>query len=141
VPHRHHPATKFVAALFLAIGTFVLFLERDPGVKKLSAAQVADLVSRDSSVVLLDVRTPEEWNGDSGHLKGALLIPLADLPLRSSELEKYRGQTLVVYCRSGGRSGHAAKLLMEKGFNAVNMAGGIRRWNASGYAVVREGSR
>lgn len=140
MPHRHHPASKFILVLFLAIGTFVLFLEHDPGVKKLSATQVADLLSRDSSVVLLDVRTPKEWNGESGHLNGAILMPLADLPSRISELENFRRRTLVVYCRTGARSGHATRSLVDQGFHAINMAGGIRQWRASGYPVVREGT-
>lgn len=122
---------------FLAVGTFVLFLERDPGVKKLSAAQTADLLARDTSVVVIDVRTPEEWNGESGHLRNALLIPLAELPNRVPELEQYRSRPLVTYCRSGNRSGRAAKLLTDLGFDAVNMAGGIRRWNAAGYPVIK----
>jgi rhodanese-related sulfurtransferase len=124
--------------LFLAVGTFVLFLERDPGVKKFSVAQTADLLARDTTVVLIDVRTVEEWNGESGHLRGAHLIPLTDLQKRLPEFDQYRARQLVIYCRSGNRSGKAARLLMDHGFDAINMAGGIRQWHAAGYPVVKE---
>lgn len=136
--HRKHPASAIIALAFLAVGTFVLFLEHEPGVKKLTAAQTVDLLARDSSAVLIDVRTPEEWMGESGHLRNALLIPLADLPDRLAELEQYRSRPIIVYCRSGNRSGKAARLLMERGFDAFNVSGGIRQWNAGGYPVIRE---
>lgn len=124
--------------LFLAVGTFVLFLERDPGVKNFSVAETADLLARDTTVVLIDVRTVEEWNGESGHLRGAHLIPLTDLEKRLSEFDQYRTRQLVMYCRSGNRSGKAARLLMDHGFDAINMSGGIRQWLAAGYPVVKE---
>ena len=76
--------------------------------------------------------------GESGHLRNALLIPLADLPDRLAELEQYRSRPIIVYCRSGNRSGKAARLLMERGFDAFNVSGGIRQWNAGGYPVIRE---
>lgn len=138
MPRRKHPASAIIALAFLAVGTFVLFLERDPGVKKLSAEQTSDILAHDTSVVVIDVRTPEEWKGESGHLPNALLIPVADLPNRLHEIEQYRSRPLVIYCRSGNRSGRAAKLLMDRGFDAANMTGGIRSWNAAGYPVVKE---
>jgi len=139
--YKKHPSTAIIALMFLAVGTFVLFLERDPGVKKLSVAQVTDLLGRDSSTVLIDVRTPEEWSGESGHLQNALSIPLPDLTARLPELEQYRSRPLVLYCRSGSRSSKATKLLMDRGFNATNMSGGIRQWSAAGYPVIRENHR
>jgi rhodanese-related sulfurtransferase len=138
VPRRKHPASAILALLFLAVGTFVLFLERDPGVKKFSVAQTADLLARDTTVVLIDVRTVEEWNGESGHLRGARLIPLTDLQKRLPEFDQYRARQLVIYCRSGNRSGKAARLLMDHGFGAISMAGGIRQWHAAAYPVVKE---
>jgi rhodanese-related sulfurtransferase len=138
VLRRKYSASAVIALMFLAAGTFVLFLERDPGVKKLTAAQTVDLVTRDSSAILIDVRTPEEWKGESGHLRNALLIPLADLSERLPELEQYRSRPIVVYCRSGNRSGKAAKILIDHGFDAFNMTGGMRQWNARGYPVIRE---
>jgi rhodanese-related sulfurtransferase len=139
--HKKHPSTAIIALMFLAVGTFVLFLERDPGVKKLSVAQVTDLLARDSSTVLIDVRTPEEWNSETGHLLNALSIPLSDLPAQLPVLEQYRSRPLVLYCRAGSRSGKATRLLMDHGFNAMNMAGGIRQWSAAGHPVIREDHR
>jgi len=74
---------------------------------------------------LLDVRQPKEY--EEGHLAGAILIPLKELPGRLGELEK--GKPVIVYCAVGGRSKAAAQLLAGKDFASVyNMAGGIKAW-------------
>jgi rhodanese-related sulfurtransferase len=74
---------------------------------------------------LLDVRTPGEFA--SGHIEGAINIPVQDLGGRLAELgDKKRG--LVVYCRSGHRSGQASKLLKGAGFSAVHDLGAMTRW-------------
>ena len=74
---------------------------------------------------LLDVRQPKEY--EQGHLPGAKLIPLKELPGRLSELEKEK--PVIVYCAVGGRSKAAAQLLAGKDFASVyNMAGGIKAW-------------
>ena len=74
---------------------------------------------------LLDVRQPKEY--EEGHLAGAKLIPLKELPARLGELEKEK--PVIVYCAIGGRSKAAAQLLAGKDFASVyNMAGGIKAW-------------
>ena len=74
---------------------------------------------------LLDVRQPKE--DEEGHLAGAILIPLKELPGRLGELEKEK--PVIVYCAIGGRSKAAAQLLAGKDFASVyNMAGGIKAW-------------
>jgi rhodanese-related sulfurtransferase/rubrerythrin len=74
---------------------------------------------------LLDVRQPKEY--EAGHLAGAILIPLKELPTRLTELEKEK--PVIVYCAIGGRSKAASQLLAGKDFASVyNMAGGIKAW-------------
>ena len=65
---------------------------------------------------LVDVRTPGEFQ--AGHLEGAINLPLSDLPAQLRQLGDRR-QPLVVYCRSGGRSGQARRVLEAAGFTAV----------------------
>jgi adenylyltransferase/sulfurtransferase len=78
------------------------------------------------SVQLLDVREAYEQQICS---IGGLLIPLAELPARLTELDPK--QHTVVYCRSGGRSAKACELLVQAGFAQVsNLDGGILRWQA-----------
>ena len=105
---------------------------------KISPAQAEHLIQIDSTIVILDVRTPEEFNGPLGHLGHALLIPVQNLGERAGELEPYKSRTIVVYCRSGKRGGRATALLKGRGFHAFNIDGGIIGWDKEHLPVVKE---
>jgi rhodanese-related sulfurtransferase len=88
-------------------------------------------------VTLLDVREDDEWA--AGHAPGARHIPLGDLPERVSELAEFPDDTPVyVVCRSGGRSARATAWLNASGWDAVNVAGGMKEWHTSGRRVVAQ---
>ncbi len=78
-----------------------------------------------SGARLVDVRSPEEYG--SGHLDGAVNIPVGDLEQRLTELEP-KDQGVVVYCASGIRSARAAKKLAAAGFTTVGDLGSIDDW-------------
>jgi len=103
----------------------------------MSPAEVDSLTAREHHLLLLDVRTEEEFQGALGHLEGALLIPVQELSDRMQELEPYRSDTIVVYCRTGSRSHYATELLRAKGFKAFNMTGGMVQWNNEHRPVIR----
>ncbi len=87
---------------------------------------------------LLDVRQPEEYVGPLGHVPGAVLVPLPELPARLSEIEPHRNRTVVAICRSGNRSMAAAQVLTQAGFGRVlNLAGGTQAWNDRGFPLER----
>lgn len=95
----------------------------------------AALEERLGAVQVLDVRAPAEFTGPLGHIPGACLVPLAELPARSNELD--RARPIVAVCRSGARSAQAAVLLGRAGFAEVaNLAGGMLRWRGEGFPVV-----
>ena len=81
---------------------------------------------------VLDVRTPEEWN--EFHAPNTTLIPLDELASRVNELPK--DQPIVVVCRSGNRSQTGRNILLQAGFNATSMNGGLNAWRDSGHPVV-----
>jgi rhodanese-related sulfurtransferase len=87
------------------------------------------MIADGDSLVLLDVRTYEEFVSEEGHLPGAILIPIEELKSRLDEIEQYRNAEMIVICSSGIRSGRATRFLREKGFEAFNMKGGMRAWN------------
>jgi phage shock protein E len=78
-----------------------------------------------SGARLVDVRTREEFA--AGHLPGAVNIPVQELDRRMAELEP-KGEPLVLYCRSGSRSGRAARMLKGAGYSAVHDLGAMSRW-------------
>ncbi len=73
--------------------------------------------------LVVDVRTPEEFA--RGHYKGAINIPLSEVPRRLSEFGA-KEKPIVVYCRSGNRSGKAKSILLKNGFIDVTNGGGFR---------------
>ena len=96
------------------------------------AARIAD-----PDVVLLDVRTVEEFN--EGHLQNALNIDVK----QGDFAEKAKSalpadKTIAVYCRSGVRSVIAANQLAAEGYKVVNLKGGIKAWNEAGMPVATE---
>lgn len=79
--------------------------------------------------VLLDVREP--WEYEQVHIPGAVLIPLAEIPDRLTEVPP--DQDVYVHCRLGGRSGRAVEYLREQGRpRAINVLGGIEAWQDAG---------
>ncbi len=88
--------------------------------------------------LLLDVREPEEFVGDLGHIEGALLVPLDALERRLPKLAGYVDRDVVVVCRAGARSASAGAILRRAGFARVyNLAGGMLAWIAAGFPAQR----
>lgn len=91
-------------------------------------------------LVLLDVRGPDEYTGELGHIEGARLVPLGELRAAATHLdpEAY----YVTVCRSGGRSAVAARALEGLGFTKVaSMRGGMNEWKSLGYPSSRKAWR
>jgi hydroxyacylglutathione hydrolase len=102
-----------------------------PGVEDIDPEE---LWRKRADVVIVDVRRPDEFSGELGHIPDARLIVLDTLPQRLAELPQDR--TVVFVCRSGGRSGRAAAFAREQGFEDVlNMKGGMLLWNELGLEV------
>ena len=84
----------------------------------------------EQGALLLDVRTQAEY--DERHLDGAVLIPHDQLETRLAEVASQQGddkhKPIVVYCRSGGRSGQAKDILTRHGYTEVSNLGGIDAW-------------
>lgn len=82
---------------------------------------------RDPQVVILDVRTEKEYQ--EGHIDGAVLIDVKESDfIKKAEAILPKDKTIAVYCRSGRRSATAAGMLGERGYQVVNLKGGIMAW-------------
>ncbi len=107
------------------------------GVPELTASAVSSLLGQ---ALVLDVREPDEFHGELGHLPGAELLPLA--LLRSGAPALSRQQPLIVVCRSGGRSAKAAVGLAQLGFSRVaSLRGGLLAWRAEALPLEYGSSR
>ena len=101
-------------------------------IPEVTPQQVASTLDR---YRIIDVREPHEYGGALGHIDGAESIPLAGVTERAADLA---GDALLLVCRSGKRSEHACKQLLEAGASdATNLAGGMIAWNEAGLSIER----
>lgn len=92
----------------------------------ITAQEAKEMMDADSSALVLDVRTLDEYN--EGHIKDALLIPDSEISERALQEIPDLSTTILVYCRSGRRSALAAQKLSELGYTKVYDFGGIIDW-------------
>ena len=94
--------------------------------KKISAADAKARMDSGDEIIILDVRTKEEY--DAGHIAGAILIPNETIIDKQPELLPDLNAEILVYCRSGNRSAQAANKLIAIGYTNVVDFGGIIDW-------------
>ncbi|MBY9016881.1 MAG: FAD-dependent oxidoreductase [Candidatus Lokiarchaeota archaeon] len=109
-----------------------------PALSNISANELFErLDSDDSPTIMIDVRTPQEYNGRARHIKNAKLMPLGELMNNIKALKEYEDDEIVVICHSGSRSMMAAQLLARAGFKDVrNLTGGMMVWHRNGFPVI-----
>lgn len=104
---------------------------------KLNPAQFEEMLKKDATVQLVDVRTPEEFA--AGHIAGARLINIydADFNARIGGLDKTK--PVLVYCAAGSRSASAATTMTKMGFTRVfDLAGGMGAWRSAAKPVTTD---
>ena len=95
--------------------------------RQISQEEAKTIMSTNREAVILDVRTQEEY--DSGHIKGAVLLPVDAITEESArEVIPTKETQVLVYCRSGNRSVTASKALAQLGYTEVYEFGGINTW-------------
>lgn len=135
------PGSRFAVVitammLFIAVGCGGEAADESAGLRLVSATEAAAIQTEPpSDLVVLDVRTPEEF--ESGHLDGAILLDFyeADFATRLADLDP--DVPYLLYCRSGNRSGQTIQLMEQLGFTDVaDVDGGIVAWGAAGLPTV-----
>lgn len=86
--------------------------------KSITAAELEDILAK-KKITLLDVREPNEYRG--GHIKSARNFPLQDIHTYQGK----KAEPVYVICQSGMRSKRAASVLSQKGYEAINIKGGM----------------
>ncbi len=111
--------------------------ENAPQITEISSQELFErLDSEDGPKLLVDVRTPQEYNGIGGYIKGSKNIPLGDLVNNLEQLKEYKDEEIVVLCAVGGRSMMAAQLLARVGYKDIrNLSGGISAYRRKGFPV------
>lgn len=97
-----------------------------PTAHKITAEKAKQMMEEDTDIVVVDVRTPEEYA--EGHIDGAVLIPNETISDSKPDLLPDLDAEILVYCRSGARSAQAAKKLVKMGYVNIYDFGGIILW-------------
>ncbi len=137
---KRRPSIWMATLLMLLCGASVCQASADtPVVQTISPIDFKALLDRhrgDPDVVLLDVRTPKEF--EDGHIQGALLLDYysSDYLERLKALD--RQKTYLIYCRSGNRSGKSLAIFEKLGFHrAYHMDTGVIGWSREKFPLVR----
>ena len=112
---------------------FFSIFSNQSGINQLDPKQVHSMISQTSRPYLLDVRTPQEYQ--QGHINGAELIPLDELPKKMSRIPKNR--EVICICHSGNRSSAAANHLSSAGYKVSNLRRGMSNWMRAGLPVKK----
>lgn len=115
--------------LAAAAFTFAAVCHGDDTSKIDPASLLKRIEKQDTSMVILDVRTPEEFA--AGHVPGAINIPYTHLPARISEVADAADKDIVLYCTVGVRAEKGAERLRENGFTKLlHLDGDMKAWEA-----------
>ncbi len=130
-----------IALALLAAAAFLPRLVmrlRRPQAGRTDAASVSQRIGQNETPVIVDVRGPDEYRGELGHIPGSLNIPLAGLAAALPRLEPYRNHGIILVCKTDKRSAHAAELLVRAGFRGIEvLEGGMEQWTRLRLAVNR----
>ncbi|MFC2132994.1 rhodanese-like domain-containing protein [Bacteroidota bacterium] len=123
----------YLFAAIIVIVLFVLTACKDSfGENDIKVEDFVKILQNDSTAIVLDVRTETELTGPLGQIDGVINLSLNEIGERFVELEDYHDNNIYVICRSGNRSKKATKFLIEQGFKAKNVWGGMIEFRAQG---------
>lgn len=131
---NHHLLLFTALAIILVILIILEFIKLKRGATRLSPARVTHLMNHSKGIVI-DIRTPEAFA--TGHVTGAISLPLSDLKTKIKKIEKFKSQPIVIICATGADSPAAASLLAEQGFQTYMLNGGIRAWRDAEMPLIK----
>ncbi len=94
--------------------------------EEISAKEAKERLESDENILLLDVRTPEEFA--AAHIPGSVSLPLNRVESGISQVAPDLNTEIIVYCLSGARASTACNYLASQGYTNVSTMGGIRSW-------------
>jgi uncharacterized membrane protein YdjX (TVP38/TMEM64 family) len=126
-----------IATALLAVVAYIpriiARLRRGPS---LDVAMLKEQIEKGDAMLVLDVRSAEDYIGEQGHINGSLNIPLEELPERFDELSDYLEKPIAIVCRTDRRSAKAAQILAQHGYADVHVVkNGMTAWNEKAFPV------
>lgn len=132
----HTKKFSFKKIIYLVISLFIMFGFILPSTamayKNISPSEVQDLISTATPMIIIDVRTPQEYS--QGRIPTSINIPLNILKSEVQNKNIPKTTKIIVYCQRGTRSSEAAKILDALGYTDIYNLGGIESWP---YEIVK----
>ncbi len=132
---------EFIGNHYILVSVFVILMiafvinEGKQGGAAISPSSLVTLVNREGAVIL-DIRDGKEYG--SGHIAGAINIPLANFDSRAGELDAYKEKPIVLVCKMGQHAGTIGRKLKANGFEQVRrLSGGMAEWTGSNLPLVK----
>lgn len=133
-----------VQKILLGIGLLAMVIFIPRLINKLRKVTMLDVQSlknqldQQQEMLLLDVRSEAEFNGDQGHIAQARLVPLQQLKQQVEQINDYKNKPVITICRTDRRSAEAAKILIDQGFENVKVVRmGMTDWIKHDYPTVK----
>lgn len=124
---QQHKILSMVFFIVLILLIIVEFFRQKKAGNTLSSARVTDFINHRNAVII-DVRSSDAYA--SGHIIGALSIPIDQFDKNWKKIEKFKSQPIVLVCATGMDSSRAAKQLQKEGIDVYILNGGLRSWKA-----------
>jgi rhodanese-related sulfurtransferase len=132
----------FVTNHYILVSAFVFLLvafvvnEGKQGGAAITPTNLVNLVNREGAV-LVDIRDIKEYG--TGHIAGAVSMPVSSIDARIGELDSYKDKPVVLVCKMGQHASATGRKFKEKGFeNVRRLSGGMAEWTANGLPVVKK---
>lgn len=129
-----HWALGLALIVILGLLTLVEFIKQKTGGAKISPATVIRMMNHDNAVII-DVRNTDAYA--SGHIVGAISLPLTNIEEKYKKIEKLKAQPLIIVCAAGLESPRAAASLLKKGLTVYILSGGMNAWKTAEMPVVK----
>ena len=131
----------FVISHYILVGVFVFLLvafvinEGKQGGAAITPTNLVNLVNREGAM-LVDIRDTKDYS--SGHIAGALSMPVSSIDARIGELESHKEKPVVLVCKMGQHASATGRKLKALGFeNVRRLSGGMAEWTASSLPVIK----
>jgi len=142
--------SDILLAMALAFGGLMLFRfwprlqTKLMGVSIISCEDAKRRLDEEKNILVIDVRSADEFKGDMGHIKGALNLQANTLHEKllalGDDLDPYKAEKIIIVCRTQKRSPKAARILFQSGFGKMSiLRDGMMGWTKAGYPVTRAG--
>ena len=115
---------SIVMAMFLFTSLFTACTQ---GYKTISHGEAQKIIEEEEDIILLDVRTPEEY--EKKHIPNAILFPIDEIKKGNVDVLPDKNKKILVYCWTGRRAEDAAAILVKMGYKNIINLGGIVDWN------------